>query len=827
MLLLMSARIWLVLLLAGMHLLAAPMLARGTPAAAETASPARPPLNPVLARAPSPYLRHHAADAVRWRRWGADALQEAARRGVPVFLSVGYLSCYWCGVMQRESFTNAEVAAWLERHFVPVLVDREARPALDAMYLEAARLLRKGVAGWPNNVFLTPEGEPFDAVGYLPRATFMAKLREVAAAWRRDARSLRQKARTTAAQVQRLLQHAGAGKAALAQLGNARIRQLAAGLAGRFDPFFGGLDRLPKHLRAPLLMLLGRVALVHRSDEARKALLRSLRMMSQGAVFDHLQGGFFRYATDAAWHVPHFEKMLSDQALMADALLLGWRISGDAWLRQAAQRTLDFALQHLQLPHGGFATALSAFDDAGREGGFYLFTPAELQGLLGAEDAAWALEKFGQLSDGELAGHVVVQVQDVALDDGGERARLQRVLRGLRAALHQRTPHARDDKVISGWNGMMIGALARAAQYWPQQAPRYRAAAQRAAHFVLQRLMVVNAEGTGRGAGVNTNAGADFPAARLARHWLDGAAHGAATLEDLAHVVDGLLALHDLDAGGNWLQAAERLMLLAKERFLDADSGRWWHTAERVGFMRMAPPPDGALPAADAVMALNMLRLAARTGREQWRRLAEQALAAQLKALLKGDELDPGRATWLRAADVALNGEDDMPRHAARGRVRAWAQWLPASEQDTTTHPLPAASSGATVADGSAREQGEGGPVLRRVLRVRVQVAKGWHVQADKPDDPSLIPTQLTVLWPQGARLVPRYPPAVRKRLGFSAAPLKLLDGGFDIDAALHLPSAAQVHSAPVVLQLQVQACSNTICLPPEQLALFLSPPGR
>ena len=720
--------------------------------------------NPALMRASSPYLRHHARDPVRWRTWGDDAFAEAKRRNVPVFLSVGYLACYWCSVMQRESFADPQVAAFLNRHFVPVLVDREARPAVDELHMAVARALN-GVAGWPNNVFLTPEAEPFHAVGYLPKPRFLALLRKVRARWRTEPEALERDARKVAQTVRAQMERRARTNIALTRLTAQRFVRLARQTAARFDPFFGGLDATPKHFRVPVLLFLARASLVHDDAAAREALLKTLRSIVRGGVYDQLEHGFFRYATDAAWHIPHFEKMLYDQALLADVLREGWRLTGSAELKRKARAVLGFALSRLRHRGGAFAATLSAIAPDGEEGGHYLFTPEELRRLLPGEDAEWALKAFGRISDGELAGKVLAQVQDVNFSDAEEVARLNRVLAAMRAAAAKRPPHPRDGKVITGWNGLMIGALARAALAWREE--RYAKEAALAARFVLEHLRTADG---------------------LARYWLNDAAHGRATLADYACLIDGLLVLYDAQAGKRWLRAASELAAEARALFYDEQAGRWWFSAGRAGFARLRPRGDGALPAADAHMALSLLRLADRTGERKWRTLAEETLSALLPSALK---TPVAHATALRAADIALRGDDTAIRYAAGGRVRARALWTNSAI-------------GAFV--------------------VRLRIARGWHVQAHRPDDENLIPTDLRLLHPQTARLqVLRWPGPVRRRLGFARQPLKLLEGAADIVGRLNMPPVLR---APVRLQLQVQACSNDICLPPERPALHLPAPA-
>ncbi len=724
--------------------------------------------NTALATAPSPYLRAHADDLVRWRTWGKEAFAEARRLRKPVFLSIGYLACYWCGVMKRESFSHPRVAALLNDDFIPILVDREAQPDIDALHLAITRM-ELGVAGWPNNLFLLPDGRAFMARGYMPREEFLRVLREVRDAWRADPGRLRRKAQDIAERLAERRQRVRTRQPLRETVSETAFRRATLALVARHDPFFGGLDAIPKHFRQPQLMLLARAALAHDLRQARDMLLLTLRTISRAGVFDHLGGGFFRYAVDPAWNEPHFEKMLNDQALLTEALLAGWRLGGGEELKATALATLEFVERELTLPGGGLASSLSASDRRGREGGFYLWTREELHRLLPARDAALALEVFETYAEGALAGMVHVHMQHVAGLDSARRQRLERILDTLRRQRASRESPARDEKAITAWNGMMVAALARAGMQWRQEKLLQRA--RRTARFLLRAVRLEDGS--------------------LARYWLEGRARGRATLADYAHMIDALLALHDADPDGSWLREARRLANEARERLLN-DEGRWRFAQGTGEVARMPPPADGAQPAADAFLALALARLAARGGGAQWRELAQETLA-----MLAGSDDVARQATVLRAADILLRGDDGLVRWAADGRLRALARW-----------------------DDDARA---GGDARRgRVARIVVNVARGWHVQSAQPDDPNLIATSVMLRAPAGARLTElSYPAPVRRRLAFSQAPLKLYKGTFVLRGrVMDLPPGS-----PARLGLRVQACSDTICLPPEELTLTLPPP--
>ncbi len=692
--------------------------------------------------------------------------------GRPVFLSIGYASCYWCHVLQREVFRNPDLAALINRHFIPMLVDRERRPAVDAYFQEAMRLT-EGRGGWPANILLTPEGQPVTAFGYVPPSRFLRHLQRFVTGWRTDREALRKEARTLAADISARL----AGQAAVAARlpDDAALMAAARKLTALFDPFHGGLTAGPKHIRVPVLAFLLDQSLRQAPAEAREPVLLTLRTVMRAGVMDHLAGGFFRYATDPAWAIPHYEKMLTDQALLADLFLRAWLATGDAAFLQVARRTLDYALADLQSTQGAFFTARDALSE-GEEGGFYLFSPAELAAILGDVDAAFLVRvSGGVIMQGAAAGRLVPNVSEAA--DAAEMKRAKALFARLAAwrARHRRPP-ARDEKIVAAYNGLMIHALARAGLLLDDA--RYLKQAERAARFVLSRMR-----------------GAD---GGLFRVFHDGRADTPGRLADYAHMIRGLIALHDATDDAEWLAVATALAEEMRRRFALPD-GRLAETdlhVDGVDPVRgLAIWQDTALPAAQAVAAEALLDLWTRTGEEAWRDVAQRLLARNgpiaLKDPLKG-------AGLLRQVARLRHGPVSPLRHAEGGVVRALAR---------------------ETMDPDAEKDGDtalGGPIYR----IHLSLKPGWHVNANPAGADFLVPIDLAAEDDRGSlSLTVHWPTPVMRRLAFAETPLPLLEGETTITAR---PARDSVR--PVWLVLTVQPCSDAICLPPQSLRLLPVP---
>ncbi|MBN2800327.1 MAG: thioredoxin domain-containing protein [Deltaproteobacteria bacterium] len=571
----------------------------------------------------SPYLRQHAHNPVDWRPWSDEAFAEAAERGVPVLLSVGYATCHWCHVMEEESFEDPEIAEVINRSYVPIKVDREERPDVDAVYMAAVQALT-GRGGWPMTVWLTPEREPWYGGTYYPARDgdrgsptgFLTLLQHLSGLW--GARRV-----DVVAEAARLSQHVRASLSARASGGSLpgreRLEVATAYFQRAYDPRDGGVGSAPKFPSSlPVRLLLREHA---RTGEA--ALLQmathSLRRMAEGGMRDQLGGAFHRYAVDRRWLVPHFEKMLYDNALLVPAYLEGAQASGDEALIGVAVEVLEDVLRTLTCSEGGFwsATDADSLDPSGKleEGRSFTWTPEELAMVLGPEEARLVGAWFGVDRQGHLDGRSVLHtgrpLSALAPQLGVSEVHLRRAVERARPILlrarSQRPQPLLDDKVLAGWNGLMISAFARAARALGR--PRYLAVAQRAADFTLRALR---------------------PDGRLLRSWRGGVRGHQALMEDYAFVIAGMIDLFEGSADLRWLELAVELDREVEARFEDAEGGGWYATASdhEVLLARERPSYDGAVPTGASVHLLSLLRLASLTGQDRYRRRADAGLAS-------------------------------------------------------------------------------------------------------------------------------------------------------------------------------------------------------
>jgi len=558
-----------------------------------------------LAGETSPYLLQHADNPVDWYPWGEEALEKARRENKPIFLSIGYATCHWCHVMERESFTDPEVARILNEHFVAVKVDREERPDLDAQYLRAYQALTGHAGGWPLNLFLTPEGRPFYGGTYFPPErrggwpAFREVLLAVAAAWEGREPELR-------AQAERAVQAAvvSEGPSGLPEgLHPAALE----GLQPAYDEQAGGFGVAPKFPNAPLLRYL--LLRAWRGDAEAASMLRgALEGMRRGGIQDQVAGGFHRYATDAHWRVPHFEKMLYDNAQLASVYLGAARLWDEARFEEAARSTLDWMLAELQGPEGGFYSAVDA-DSEGEEGRYYVWTWAEWRRVLGG-DAQRAARLFGVRPEGnwEEGKNVLYLPRDEAewadewdMEPGAFDAWRAGVRGRLRGARRRRVRPITDDKVLADWNGLAVRALAEAGRLLEE--PRYLDAAVRAGTFLWE---VLYAEG-------------------LMRHsWRAGTRRGEAFLADQAAVALGFLELHHATGEVVWLERAGRLAE-AILRFTDPRGG-FFDALEATPAGRPKNTFDGAVPSGQALAAEALLRLGLVFENDAWYEAGRTAL---------------------------------------------------------------------------------------------------------------------------------------------------------------------------------------------------------
>lgn len=579
-----------------------------------------------LGAALSPYLRQHADNPVHWQQWSAEALAEAAARDVPILLSIGYAACHWCHVMAHESFADPEVAAAANAEFVCIKVDREERPDLDAVYM-AATVALTGQGGWPMTCFLTPDGRPFFCGTYYPKATFLQLLSAVSQTWRERRADVEQASEHIADELQTMTAGLPGGGSVTAQLCDGAVATVLADE----DTVHGGFGGAPKFPPSALLEALLRHHERTGAEGALAAVVRAGEAMARGGLYDQLAGGFARYSVDEAWVVPHFEKMLYDNALLLRVYAHWARSSGDSLARRVAHETARFLLENMRRDTM-FVSSLDA-DAAGREGSTYVWTPAQLRDALGT-DADWAATLFGVTDTGTFEDDAsVLQMRTNPTD----WQRFDAVRATLRAVRGTRPQPERDDKVVTAWNGLAITALCEAGVALAE--PELIDAAAAAADALLD---------------LHLRDG------RLRRTSLGGVVGpSAAILEDYAALATGLLTLHQVRGEQSWLESATEVLDLALAHFADTESpGRFFDVADDSEqlLVRLADPFDGATPSGASSLAEALMVAAHLAPADHASRYAD-AFAATLSAaapLLARAPRSAGH--WLAVAEAAVRG---------------------------------------------------------------------------------------------------------------------------------------------------------------------------
>jgi len=591
-----------------------------------------------LTESQSPYLLQHQDNPVDWYPWGEEALNRAKQEDKPIFLSIGYAACHWCHVMAHESFEDPKIADLMNEHFVNIKVDREERPDLDNIYMKAV-VAMTGQGGWPMSVFLTPDGEPFYGGTYFPpqrrgnMPSFQQVLTSIARAWNEDRKQLLE----SSAKITQHLRSSQGGDGEDGEIDGEYLENIVQRLYAGYDWINGGWGQAPKFPQAMTIDFLLAQS-TRGNQDALEMATHALTAMAKGGMYDVVGGGFSRYSVDQFWLVPHFEKMLYDNALLASAYLHGYLLSDNPHFKQVCQRTLDFVIRELRHKEGGFYSSLDA-DSEGEEGKYYLWTKAELEELIpDPDEQELFMAAYNVSADGNFEGKTVLQRarsdQELARETGFDIPRVRETLNNLHDRLYQarekRVRPTTDDKVLTAWNGLMLQTLAEAGRYLNQS--RYTRMAQENAEFLLDALR--------RDDG------------RLLRAWRQGKTSQLAYLADYGALIIGLLALYQTDENERWYRAARTLTEDMLDLFYDPQDGFFdtGHDQEELLY-RPQEIQDNATPSGSALAATALLLMAGYEINLEWHDIAVDTTKAQ-QELYKRQPIGFGQ--WLQAADLIV-----------------------------------------------------------------------------------------------------------------------------------------------------------------------------
>lgn len=758
------------------------------------ADPPKPNAKPnKLAAESSPYLLQHAHNPVDWHPWGPEAFALAQKEGKLVFLSIGYSSCHWCHVMEKESFSDAAIAKLLNENFVCIKVDREERPDVDDVYMTALQVTGIG-GGWPLTMFLTPEGKPIFGGTYFPPEDkkrgddtspgMPSVLKKVIELHRDKKKDLFEQADTVAKLTQDELNRAARGKAIVSL--DAKLVLDAAG-EFEFDPDHGGLGRAvneyrgAKFPRVAALMFLLKQSAKPGQEELAKHMARTLDGMARGGIYDHLGGGFHRYSTERTWTVPHFEKMLYDQAQLVELYCEAYRQKPNPAYKRVIDETLAFVAREMTAPEGYFYSALDA-DSEGEEGRFYVWTPKELDKALENEpEAKLFREVYGLTGKPNFEGkyHIPRQAKFPTDEELKKLAPLRAKLFDLRA---KRPRPFLDTKLITAWNGQMIAAYATAGQVLKE--PKYTAAAAKAADF-LQKTMTTK---EGRLIRINAAKPGGKPEAK-----------GTAFLDDHTYLIHGLLALHDATGDAKWRKWAGGLTTWQRQKFATEAGGGYYNTpadGEKL-FARGKDSYDGAQPSANGVSLRNTLRLWKLTDDEGFRGEFERDLQ-RFAGSMKGEPTAVPQALLALDAGLALEALKDLPTRLAEG----------VKDPKSSADVVKVTFTPGHMADGLEK------------VNVTISVAKGWHVYANPVGNDKLAESATVVeVRADGKKLayhVLKYPKGADKKSDLGE--YKVYEGTFGLGVEL---SHDEIKTArKLTARVTVVACNDKMCLAPATITV-------
>ncbi len=717
----------------------------------------------------SPYLLQHAHNPVNWHPWGKEAFDKAKKLDRPVFLSIGYATCHWCHVMERESFENEEVARQLNKQFVAIKVDREQLPDVDALYMLGVQVTTGG-GGWPLSAFLQPDAKLFHGATYMPPEIFKQRMNQIDEVWANDRESITRFADELSIAIEQNSNLSGEVR----RVGEQELVSALESMMLSYDSFQGGFGAAPKFPRESTLFFLLDTAQREGDADALEAVDFTLTRMAAGGIHDQIGGGFHRYAVDSDWLIPHFEKMLYTQASLLQIYLQAFELTGNKEHARTARRIADYVIRDMTSETGGFYSATDA-DSEGEEGTYFIWSEQELAKILtdsfGKEDAQLALDVWGLSDEGNFEGHNILRLEDsikhvaslYGITEADLAAQLSRFSGVLLAHREKRIPPLTDRKIITEWNAMMSTALIKAAETLND--PRYMQAAMDSINFMLENNRLDDGS--------------------LWRANFLGRATTPASQADYAYLAQALIAMFDATSDKRFLDLSIQLVSKMDELFWDQENSGYFIGLAAVTGATLPTRPkaifDNASPTGNSVALRVLVQLYNRTADDNYKVRAESLVAAFSPWLARDGS---GFGYLLTGINDLLNGEAGQHRYSAKGKVKA-------SVSVSTTG----------------------------TVDFIIEVAPGWHINSDKPLQDYLIPTSLILVNAEPLKNV-SYPEAVTRQLGFQRSKLDLFEGKFQITGELPKPSA-DLNTAEV--ELQIQACSDEICLAPESL-LFTVP---
>ncbi len=719
-----------------------------------------------LIREDSPYLLQHAHNPVNWYAWSAEAFEKARKENKPIFLSIGYSTCHWCHVMEHESFENIEIARYLNQNFIAIKVDRELHPDVDETYMTAIQLTN-GQGGWPSSSFLMPDGKPFHGATYFPPEKFLQLLHRINDLWNERQDELHAQANHLAKAVADI----NTSKHQAESLDTTLNQATSDSMMSRHDDLQGGFGTAPKFPNETFLLFLLDAAMRDQDHNQLEALTRTLHFMGQGGIYDQIAGGFHRYATDPGWLIPHFEKMLYNQAWLGLVYARAWQLTGNDFFERITRQTLDYVLREMTAPDGGFYSATDA-DSEGEEGLYFLWTTEQIKTLLTESDAQFIIDLYQLTERGNFEGKNILNLPESLVEFISSNElnavefyqRLDGLVKQLWHQREKRIAPLRDDKVITSWNGFMIATLAEASTILSE--PRYLSAAEKAADFLWSKHHA--------------------PKGKLWRATLNSKATVTGVVQDYASLGNGFLSLYDATQEPHYLERSESIAKTMIEIFHDEQAGGFYTSPAESDVPLIARPKeatDGALPSTNT-QALNLLvGLSSRTDDPSYQHLADRTLASFAGAV---KQAPMAYASLLQAARLFREGSTNSIQYTAAGSVFVKAS------------------------------------LIDDHLSVVLNIKHGWHINSDTPLNKELIPTVLS-LKKSTRTLDVDYPPSQLVELDFQDQALSVFEGDVVLQGKLSKSDREDSSFYRVVaVELKLQACNEKACLPPEIITMHV-----